>query len=105
MQTHKVVMPSYKTNDPKGWGGDPKRGAAVGRGQFTGTYDGKPITLICVPLDSGGYDKNGTYWGIGNPLYWAASQDGNIDMTFRAIDRNDAKKHVRSKYPEAIFYR
>jgi hypothetical protein len=29
-----------------------------------------------VPLDSGGYDSGGAYWGAGLPLYWARNQDG-----------------------------
>lgn len=29
-----------------------------------------PMTLQRVRLNSGGYDRGGAYWGIGQPLYW-----------------------------------
>lgn len=99
-------MPSYKDNDPKGWGGDPSRGAAMGRGTIRGdiTFNGK-LTLKRSYLDSGGYDSNGTYFGHGGPLYWYASEDGSIDGMLRAKDRETAKAEIRETYPEARFYR
>lgn len=63
------------------------------------------VTLQRVRLDSGGYDPEGAYYGIGSPLYWAATDDGSLDMTFRADDRDDAKAIVRRSYPAARFYR
>lgn len=98
-------MPSYETHDPKGWCGDPKRGAALGRASIIGAYDGKSMALRYIPLDSGGYDKLGTYWGHGRRLYWAASQDGEIELMLRADDRDDAKAQVRAQYPGAKFKR
>ena len=97
--------PDYKTNDPKGWCGDPNRGAALGRSNIKGQYDGQPMILQKIGLDSGGYDKLGTYWGFGDPLYWVASQDGKIEVTFRAGNRKEAKEIVRKEYPGARFYR
>ena len=99
-------MPSYKTNDPKGWCGDITRGAALGRKTLRGdsSYNGK-MTLRRSYLDSGGYDKNGTYFGRGGgPLYWYASEDGSIDGMLRAKDRETAKAEIRKEYPEARFY-
>ena len=80
--------PSYKTNDPRGWCGDPSRGAALGRRTHQGdnAFAGK-IHIKRVHLDSGGYDRNGTYFGSGpgtHPLYWYASSDGDIDDVLRA---------------------
>lgn len=97
---------SYKTNDPRGWGGDPKRGAALGRPTLKGPADfsGK-LTLQRVRLDSGGYDPNGTYFGTGAPLFWYASDDGEIDAVLRASDREAAKRKVSALYPKARFYR
>jgi hypothetical protein len=63
------------------------------------------VTLRLVPLDSGGYDREGTYFGIGDPLYWAATDDGSYDRTFRASDREAAKGVVRETIPHARFYR
>ena len=97
---------SYKTNDPRGWGGDPKRGAALGRPTLKGPADfsGK-LTLQRVRLDSGGYDSNGTYFGMGAPLFWYASDDGEIDAVLRASDREAAKREIAALYPKARFYR
>lgn len=96
--------PSYKTNDPKGWGGDPRRGAAMGRGAVTGTPVGK-LYLRKIRLDSGGYDPNGTYFGWGSPLYWYADADGNVDAMLRADSREGAKQQIREQYPTVQFHR
>lgn len=97
---------SYKDNDPKGWCGDPKRGAALGRGAKLGDreYAGK-MYLRLVPIDSGGYDPNGTYFGVGEPIYWYASVDGSIDCTLRARNREKAKAEILESYPKARFFR
>lgn len=64
------------------------------------------IALRRVRLDSGGYDECGAYWGIGSPLYWAASDTPGVDFdsTFRADDRDDAKAIVRETFPHARFW-
>jgi hypothetical protein len=62
------------------------------------------ITLQRVRLDSGGYDPQGAYWGLGAPLYWAASDDVELDWTFRADSRDHAKAQVRESYPGARFH-
>lgn len=100
------MRPSYTTNDPKGWCGDARRGAAMGRPSLVGSPDfaGK-LTLQRKPLDSGGYDQNGTYFGIGKPIYWYASDDGTIDRVLRAADRIEAKEQILKMYPKATFYR
>ena len=102
-------MPSYKTHDPRGWGGDPSRGAALGRPTV---IDGSPsgrLYLRKVPLDAGGYDPNGTYFGACihgvPPLYWYADAGGNIDAVLRANDRDDAKRQIRERIPGARFWR
>lgn len=102
---YRFNMPSYKDNAPKGWGGDPKRGAALGRGTIKGeaSFNGK-LTLKRIHLRYGGYDENGTYFGHGAPLYWYASEDGSIDGMLRAESRVAAKEEIRKEYPEARFY-
>ena len=101
------MRPSYKTNDPRGWCGDPTRGAAMGRGALhEATKDASvKLTLRRIRLCSGGYDPNGTYYGIGAPLYWYADDDGTIDAMTRAHNRDDAKAHIRERYPNARFFR
>ena len=106
-----MTKPDYATNDPKGWAGDPSRGAALGRSDRHTARDevladelGK-FTLRRVYLDAGGYDGRGAYWGHGAPLYWYASECGRVDATLRASSRVAAKAIVRELYPTARFYR
>lgn len=71
--------------------------------------DGKlRIGLVHVPLDSGGYDKGGAYWGHGQRIYYAYDAETGGDQVaayFRAADRSAAKNHVKEKLPEATFLR
>lgn len=76
--------------------------AALERSSSTPT---PKITLQRVRLDSGGYDPQGAYFGHGEPLYWAACPELDLDWTLRAADRDDAKEQVRVAYPLARFYR
>jgi len=99
---------SYADNDPRGWCGDPKRGAALGRGTVhtAASTERVKLRLRRVYLNSGGYDPLGTYFGQGAPLYWYASDDGRIDAMLRASDgRGGAKMQIRAFYPKARFYR
>ena len=36
-----------------------------------------------VPLDSGGYDRGGAYWGLGSPLRVRYSKDGQFWQFYR----------------------
>jgi hypothetical protein len=105
-ERQKPEFPSYKANDPKGWGGDPARGAALGRPtiQDAGAEFAGVLRLRRVYLDGGGYDSNGTYFGTGDPLYWAASDDGDIDYMLRAKGREEARREVLRRYPKARFF-
>jgi hypothetical protein len=59
------------------------------------------LYLQRMPLDSGGYDAGGAYWGHGAPLYWATDgQPGGLDMTLRAKDRAAAKAAIRAEFPD-----
>lgn len=96
-------MPDYSTHDPKGWCGNPSRGAALGRPTVMDApkdFSGR-LFVSRVRLDSGGYDKNGTYFGAGPPLYWVASEDGDIDFMLRANSREDARESALREYPNA----
>lgn len=55
-------------------------------------------------LNNGGYDRNGTYFGTGWPLYWVASDDETIDYMIRAKSREEAMQKVLANYPSAKFY-
>lgn len=78
-----------------------KYGAPMGRSSDCNDQDlaaqvvGK-VHLRYMPLDSGGYDKGGAYWGHGARLYCAwgytALPEGNeVTVYFRAADRKAAK--------------
>ena len=58
------------------------------------------LSLRKVPLNSGGYDPGGAYWGAGEPLWYAADGEGRF-MYLRAPDRAKAK----AQFPNAKFYR
>lgn len=81
-------------------------GAPMGR--HTGPdyleVDAGQITLQRVPINSGGYDRGGAYWGLGPPLWYAEDQNGNSQF-FRARDRGSAKAKIRDKFPGARFFR
>lgn len=99
-----MMSPNYTRNDPKGWCGDPSRGAALGRSTILEAEEdfSDRIYLRKVRLNQGGYDSNGTYFGSGPPaLYWYSNDDGSIDAMLRAVNREDARKQVLAKYPKA----
>ena len=83
-----------------------KYGAPMGRRtgpEFLDVDAGK-VSLRCVPLNSGGYDSGGAYWGHGQPLWETLDVEGN-GFIFRESSRAAAKKHVRDMFPGAEFYR
>ena len=94
------MEPDYKINVPIGFGGDASRGAALGRARLTPDYKGK-LFLRKVRISNDGYDSNGTYFGIGESLYWCSAKDGTVDFMLRAKARDDARKEVLELYPEA----
>lgn len=55
-----------------------------------------------IRLNSGGYDADGRYWGIGAPLYRAEAfhEPTNTEEIeyFRAYDREKAREFIRRKF-------
>lgn len=47
----------------------------------------RSLRLVKVPLDSGGYDSGGAYWGHGQPLYCLATRAGEPLAFVRASRR------------------
>lgn len=87
-------------------GGDTEpelKGGFTARPNLLGVYDGSLMKMHSVHLDRLGYDRFGTYFGPGRQLYWCSSEDGKVELTFRADNRREAKKYVREKYPMAKF--
>ena len=57
-----------------------------------------------MPIDEHGYDGEGTYFGVGEPVWWAATGDGALDATFRARDEAAASAHVRTLVADAVVH-
>jgi hypothetical protein len=82
-----------------------KYGAPMGR--HTGPYyidTSAKVYLRKIPLDNGGYDKGGAYWGHGDTLWETIDHEGN-GFIFRASNRDSAKAHILSEFIRARFYR
>ena len=63
------------------------------------------VSLQRVRVNASGYDSDGTYWGLGAPLWRAADEDGNAAW-FRAYSRDAAKRELRCAYgAELKFWR
>ncbi len=90
------------------------RGAPMGRGDITpaDTQGARRFYLRLLPIDSGGYDPGGAYWGHYHlPMYGAFSRHDDkggelpaATMYFRAASRDEAKKTIEARYPGARFY-
>jgi len=108
----KHTLPSYEKNDPKGWLGNPKYGAALGRSTFfpenPEAFTGK-LVLRKIRLNDGGYDRLGTYFGhadSGAHVWWyAAVGDEKVEGCLRALTRKAAREKVLKMYPNARFFR
>lgn len=81
-------------------------GAPMGRANRTATpTDAAPkFYLRRIPINGGGYDRGGAYWGLGAPLYYAESTCGNFSEFFRAATRSAARQHIREQYDGARFF-
>ena len=79
-----------------------KYGAPMGRPHDHSNKDAK-VRLFYVPLNSGGYDSGGAYWGIGQRLY-AAVGDYFAYYT-RAANREQAKAVLLDEFPDLKFFR
>jgi len=62
------------------------------------------VTLQKIRLNKSGYDRYGSYWGVGSPLYWASYEitaPSYLDFDesyFRARDREHAKEIVLTNW-------
>lgn len=93
-----------------------KYGAPMGRrsdtlsGLIVSEADSR-FTLRRIPINSGGYDSGGAYWGLGQPLfYWAVTitEGDTVDECsgfMRAASREAAKAKIVDLHPKARFYR
>jgi hypothetical protein len=60
-----------------------------------------PLKIRCVPIDDGGYDPGGTYWGLGKKLFCVSEVDGVSEFEaavkyVRAEDFAEAKAKFKN---------
>lgn len=113
---------SYSLPASRGYMGDPRRGASMGRGNCHAADKTAPLRFYLrrVRLDADGYDGGGAYWGHGAPLYHAQADAESLcvggftgaerfadrpEMFFRARSRAEAVAEVSREYPNASFFR
>lgn len=60
-------------------------GAPIGRMSCGTKPDNERVYKRNVPINSGGYDSGGAYWGIGKPLY----VEYNKDLTYIRFYRSE----------------
>jgi hypothetical protein len=89
---------------------DGRFGAPMGRanrdGGFAIVENGRRCTLVQIPIDSGGYDQGGAYWGLSKDrLYGFIGPISDIVAYVWAKDREAAKAAIREIHPHALFHR
>ena len=92
---------SYEKNDPKGWGGDPSRGAALGRRDITPAPPFGTVEVQEIRLDRDGYDALGTYWGVDGRLFSVRGETAEGDeweMTTRVRDYATLRSRLINLY-------
>lgn len=67
----------------------------------------KPFRLWRVPINNGGYDAGGAYWGVPANLYcsWGESKTEQVHCFVRAWSRQEAKRKINTYYPNVKFIR
>ncbi len=80
-----------------------KYGAPMGRNEFYENPTGR-VTTFRVKIDSGGYDRGGNYWGLGDPLYCQCevNSDGytSASMSYRLFTRAKSKALALKQFEE-----
>jgi hypothetical protein len=61
--------------------------------------------LYRLYINAYGYTPNGSYYGIGEPIYCLACDCGAIHKEIRARSRGVAKRDAQEMYPNSTFYR
>lgn len=87
------------------------RGAPMGRdGSPPGWCKPRLMRVHAMPIDAGGYDPGGAYWGGPSPsagrMYTAHGKDGpRFAVTYcRARTKAEAVARFAERYPEARIY-
>lgn len=57
--------------------------------RMVASFTGGKCSLRRVPLNGGGYDRRGRYYGVGSPLWEVEAADGEA-VRLRALSRSEA---------------
>ena len=76
----------------------------IGRNAYADRAQSAPCHLYHEPLNRGGYDARGVYWGTGERLYCAYNAEGFIYYV-RADDRPSAKAQLKKQFKGITFLR
>jgi hypothetical protein len=81
-------------------------GAPMGRNDRGADFDWtRPLHLVRLPWGSdGAYDRGGSYWGCGDPIYCAHDAAGDFVRYVRARSRDDAKRQICTDHDLAWFH-
>lgn len=74
-----------------------KPGAGMGRVSDMPQAANGEVRIRMVPLDNGGYDPGGNYWGVGTPLFCIFDAEGHTAY-LRAKDFDSARAAFRTEY-------
>jgi hypothetical protein len=75
-----------------------KYGAPMGRRNIGEPPENEKCFLFWIPLNSGGYDAGGAYWGLGQRIYCACDAAGEFMATIRADNRQAAGMYFASQW-------
>ena len=75
-----------------------KYGASMGRGSDLASDTMAELTIRKVPLDQGGYDPGGAYWGTPDNLYMVSDDDGRVSYS-----RGASFEAVKADFPHATW--
>jgi hypothetical protein len=64
----------------------------------------KKLNAERIPLDRGGYDKRGRYYGVGPKLYHVYSDSGDLSEEVRASGVKEAKARALAQHTERYRY-
>jgi hypothetical protein len=81
-----------------------KYGAPMGRRDYVHNPEAE-VELFRVRMVDGDYDDGGAYWGGGRdtpPLFCARDDQGEVQVFYRAKDREEAKQFLLEAYPDLI---
>lgn len=53
-----------------------------------------------VPVNAQGYDPQGSYWGVGQPLFWYCDPECKVEGYERAIDRTALRTRLNGRKME-----